>query len=94
MSMWLRCRLSGCFHPYRVNCLEIKTLFVHSPPILGDQMGQIHLCIKVVESEVFGPIFIARNDYIKVVILQICWMHLFVLVVYQIILYPIGMNGI
>ena len=23
------------------------------------------MCIKVVKSEVFGPIFIARNDYIK-----------------------------
>ena len=52
------------------------------------------MCIKVVKSLVFGSIFLARNDYIKLVTLQTCWMHLqFVLVVFQITLCPIEMNG-
>uniref|UniRef100_A0A8C7MMF3 Secernin 3 n=1 Tax=Oncorhynchus kisutch TaxID=8019 RepID=A0A8C7MMF3_ONCKI len=55
---------------YRVNRLEITTLFVHSPPILGDQKywGKLtYMCIKVVKSLVFGPIFIAPKNYIKLV---------------------------
>ena len=44
------------------------------------------MCFKVVKSLVFGPIFIARNDYIKLVTLQTCWMHfLFVLVVSDVV---------
>jgi hypothetical protein len=58
----------GYFHPYWVNCLEIKWHFVHSPLILGDQMYWDKLT--------FGPIFIACNENIKLVTLQICWMHL------------------
>uniref|UniRef100_A0A8K9VAB5 Secernin 3 n=1 Tax=Oncorhynchus mykiss TaxID=8022 RepID=A0A8K9VAB5_ONCMY len=52
------------------NRLEITTLFVHSPPILGDQKywGKLtYMCIKVVKSLVFGPIFIAPKNYIKLV---------------------------
>jgi hypothetical protein len=47
-----------------------------------------------VKSEVFGPIFIAQNDYIKLVTLQHCWMHLHVVMVaFQFILSPIEING-
>ena len=78
----------------RVKCVE---LFEHSPNILGDQKYQekcTYMCFKVVQSSVFGPIFIARNNYIKLVTIQICWMHLlFVLVVFHVILCPIEMNG-
>ena len=30
----------------------------------------------IVKSWVFGPMFLARNDYIERVPLQTCWMHL------------------
>ena len=43
-------------------------LCVHNPPTLGDQMCWDKLT--------FGPIFIACNDYIKLVTLHICWMSL------------------
>ena len=50
-------------------------------------MGQIHICVlKRSQKLVFGPKFLASNDYIKLVTLQ-TWMHfLFVLVVFQMIL--------
>ena len=52
------------------------------------------MCIKVVKSLVFGPIFLVNNDKIKLVILHTCWMHLlFALVLFQNILCPIEMNG-
>ena len=52
------------------------------------------MCIKVVQSLVFGPRFLAGIDYIKLVTLQTCWMHsLFVLVVFLIILCPIEIHG-
>ena len=93
----LKCRMSvfisGDFHPYRVNHLEIKAIFVHSPHILGDQKYWdkfTSMYFRVVKSEVFGPIFIAHNDYIKLVTVNICWMLLlFVLIVFQMILCPI-----
>ena len=68
--------------------LEITALPVHftRPKVLG----QIYLC-KVVKSVEFGPIFLAHNDYIKLMTLQTCWMYLqFALVVYRIMFFPIG----
>ena len=77
MTMMLNCRLSaliwGYFHPYWVNHLEITSLFVHSPSILGDQKyldKLFYMCIKVVKSLECCPIFLAHNDYIKLVTLQ------------------------
>ena len=53
-----------------------------------------YVCIKVVKSEIFGPIFIAHNGYIKLVTKQISWMHLlFVLVVFQMTLCPKEIHG-
>ena len=49
---------------------------------------------KRVKRFVFGPIFLAHKDYITLVTVQTCWMHLqFILVVFQIILCPIEING-
>jgi hypothetical protein len=70
MTMRLKCRLSsfirGYFHPHRVNHLEIIALSVHSPFISGYQKYWdkfTYMCIKVVKSWVFGPIFIPRTQW-------------------------------
>ena len=69
---------------------------IHCPPILGNQKNLDKLscmCVKVVKPMVF-PIFLAHNDFIKLVTLLTCWLHLqFVLVVFQFILCPIEMNS-
>ena len=57
-------------------------------------MASLKIINNVVKSVVFGPIFIAQNDYIKLVTLQTCWMHLHVVMVaFQFILSPIEING-
>ena len=49
-----------------------------------------YMCIKI-----FGPIFLEHDDYIKLVTLQTCWIHLqFVLFVFQMMLFPTEINGV
>jgi hypothetical protein len=62
MTIRLKCR--------RVNRLEITALFIHSLTILGDLKYWdkfTYMCIKVVKSLVFGPVFLSDNDYLKLV---------------------------